>query len=283
MSSKTSYSASGHALWSKMPKANAELFALTYGSLVTELIRDYDSHTEVNAQLERIGHSMGVRCVDELLAKSEIYNLPLCGPSKGGGNNNLRETAEVICKVGFRMFLGVSNCEVANFDSAGTSFSILLHENPLAVFVELPPPNPSSNIHNASSSSSSSSNNTKKLNQTMNNMSINNSNNNETTPHNGEMADKSSDPNTASAAAPLPEDNIDIQAAGTTAQQGCDLSKLRYSNIYCGVIKGALEQVNLRVDCYFVKDTLHGDDTNEIRVELKEVLVDGAGDDYKEE
>ena len=39
MSSK-SQAASGQALWAKMPKANAELFALTYGSLVTELVRD---------------------------------------------------------------------------------------------------------------------------------------------------------------------------------------------------------------------------------------------------
>ena len=39
MSSK-SQAAAGQALWAKMPKANAELFALTYGSLVTELVRD---------------------------------------------------------------------------------------------------------------------------------------------------------------------------------------------------------------------------------------------------
>ena len=37
MSSKSQASAAGQALWAKMPKANAELFALTYGSLVTEL------------------------------------------------------------------------------------------------------------------------------------------------------------------------------------------------------------------------------------------------------
>ena len=49
---KTSATSSGHILWSKVPKANAELFALTYGALVTELIRDYDNDpAEVNAQL----------------------------------------------------------------------------------------------------------------------------------------------------------------------------------------------------------------------------------------
>ena len=32
-----------------------------------------------------------------------------------------------------------------------------------------------------------------------------------------------------------------------------------------------------------MRDTLKGDELNEIRVELKEVISDGAGDDYKEE
>jgi len=205
--SKSSLSASGHALWSKIPKANAELFALTYGSLVTELIRDYDNHKDVNNQLERMGHSIGVRCVDEFLSKAEIQNLsiPAC--------TSLKDTADVIAKVGFRMFLG-ANCEVSNFAADESAFSLILYDNPLAIFVELP-----------------------------------------------ESSGGQSDG----------DDN------------GCDLSKIQYSNVYCGVIRGALEQVNLRVNCSFVRDTLHGDDVNEIRVELKEVLMDGAGDDYKEE
>jgi hypothetical protein len=37
------------------------------------------------------------------------------------------------------------------------------------------------------------------------------------------------------------------------------------------------------VDCRFVKDSLNGDDTTELRVSLKEVLADAAGKDYKEE
>jgi hypothetical protein len=58
---------------------------------------------------------------------------------------------------------------------------------------------------------------------------------------------------------------------------------LNYSNLYCGILRGSLEQVNLRVECTFVKDVLRGDDVNEIRVELKEVLQDGAGEEYQEE
>jgi hypothetical protein len=32
-----------------------------------------------------------------------------------------------------------------------------------------------------------------------------------------------------------------------------------------------------------VRDTLRGDDASEIKVEVKEVLADGAGEDYHEE
>jgi len=205
--SKNTTSGSGNALWTKMPKANAELFALTYGSLVTELIRDYDDHVKINEELERIGHSIGVRCVDEFLSKTEItgIQIPSC--------QNLRETADVIAKIGFKMFLGAS-CEVASFAPDGKSFSLYLYDNPLAIFVELP-----------------------------------------------SLSDRE----------------------GSSSGGGVDLSKLSYSEVYCGVIRGALEQVNLRVECVFVRDVLMGEDVNEIRVELREVMADGAGDDYKEE
>lgn len=192
--SKSTAAANGHALWQKMPKANAELFALTYGTLVTELVRDYESIDEINQQLEKMGYSIGVRCVDEFLAKADQANMtiPAC--------RALGETAEVLAKTGFRMFLGIS-AEVQMHNES--SFSLLIYENPLSLFVELP-----------------------------------------------------ADPK---------------------------WKALKYSNLYCGILRGALEQVNLKVECTFVKDVLQGDDVNEIRVELKEILVDGAGEEYQEE
>ena len=159
---------------------------------------------EVNAQLDRIGHSIGVRCVDELLSKADVAGMGLATQCQ-----NLRDTAEVVAKIGFKMFLGVQ-AEVGGFSNDQRSFSIYLQDNPLSTFVELPP-------------------------------------------------------------------------AGDEQQGGDDLRKLKYSNIYCGVIRGALEMVNLKVECNIVRDTLKGDELNEIRVELKEVLMDGAGEDYKEE
>jgi hypothetical protein len=42
-------------------------------------------------------------------------------------------------------------------------------------------------------------------------------------------------------------------------------------------------QVSLRVDCRFTKDVLNGDDTTEMRVQLREVLADAAGKEYRDE
>ena len=189
MSSKSSAAANGQALWTKQPKANAELFALTYGALVTEVVGDADGNAqEINEQLEQIGYSIGIRCIDEFLAKS---NVPYC--------KNLEETAYVLGKTAFKMFLGI-NCDIQQHSQK--SFSLILQENPLSLFVE------------------------------------------------------------------LPEEYKDT---------------LQYTIIYCGVIRGALEMLNYKVDCTLVKSTLRGDDVDEIKVDLKSVLQDGAGDDYHEE
>ena len=214
--SKSNVTAAGHTLWSKMPKANTELFALTYGSLITELLKDYDHNIdEINNQLDRIGYSIGVRCIDELLAKCEVNGIDI-GPC-----NSLESTAEVIAKIGFRCFLGMT-CDVTNVTDK--AFSLFLFENPLSIFVELPENNDENDL-------------------------------------NGFEGDES----------------------GAARTSKPDWSKLKYSNIYCGVIRGALEQVNMKVTCNFVRDVLRGDDVNEIRVELKQILTEGAGEDYKDE
>merc|ERR1719247_899732 len=50
-------------------------------------------------------------------------------------------------------------------------------------------------------------------------------------------------------------------------------NRLWYSNLLCGVIRGALEQLRMRVECRFQKDVLNGDEHNLIRLELKEVML----------
>ena len=186
--SKSTAASNGQSLWNKVPKANAELFALTYGALVTEVIRDSEDNIDmINETLEKIGYSVGIRCVDEFLAKS---NAPYC--------KTLAETAEVLGKTAFRMFLGIPVDIVMH---SPVSFSLLFQDNPLSLFVELPE----------------------------------------------------------------------------------QYKNLEYSILYCGIIRGSLELLNYKVECAFLKSPLKGDDIHEIKVELKQVLADGAGDDYKEE
>uniref|UniRef100_A0A7S3AQI4 Trafficking protein particle complex subunit n=1 Tax=Haptolina ericina TaxID=156174 RepID=A0A7S3AQI4_9EUKA len=114
----------GEAAFSKVEKINSELFSLTYGAIVTQLLKDYEEVDATNEQLEKMGYNIGIRLVDEFLAKAQIT---AC--------QHFSETAEVIAKVGFKMFLGVS-AEVVN--SSEREFSLQMSDNPLAEFVELP-------------------------------------------------------------------------------------------------------------------------------------------------
>jgi hypothetical protein len=58
-------------------------------------------------------------------------------------------------------------------------------------------------------------------------------------------------------------------------------SPLWFSNILCGVIRGALEMVQLQVEVFWISDVLLGDETSEMRVQLIKVLEDEvpAGED----
>lgn len=171
------------------PLQNVELLTLTYGAVVTQLLRDYEDPKEVNTQLELMGYNIGVRIVDEFCAKA-----------RGVRCRSFRETMDTVAKEAFRMFLGVSAVSEAWAPDA-SSCTLRIPDNPLADFVELPAP----------------------------------------------------------------------------------YADLRYSNILCGVVRGALEMVSLKVSCTFVKDVLAGDDATEIRVVLLEVLGEGAGKAYEDE
>uniref|UniRef100_A0A8C7F9G2 Trafficking protein particle complex subunit n=1 Tax=Oncorhynchus kisutch TaxID=8019 RepID=A0A8C7F9G2_ONCKI len=181
-------------------RSNSELFTLTYGALVTQLCKDYENDEEVNKQLDKIvfgtilyslffprGYNIGVRLIEDFLARSSI-----------GRCQDFRETADVIAKVAFKMYLGITP-SVTNWSPAGDELSLILESNPLVDFVELP-------------------------------------------------------------------DNH---------------SSLVYSNLLCGVLRGALEMVQMAVDVKFAQDTLRGDNVTEIRMKFIKRMEENlpAGDE----
>ena len=121
---------------------SAEIVTLTYGTLVASLCRDltYPSspqktdYTAVNAELDRMGYNMGLRLIEDFLAKTGV----------GVGQcQTFRETADMIARVGFKVFLNVVPTvvmarSVAEGEGDSKSFKLVFEENPLADFVELP-------------------------------------------------------------------------------------------------------------------------------------------------
>lgn len=74
----------------RVDKVSAELVTLTYGTIVVQLCKDYDGdYVEVNKQLDKMGYNIGLRLIEDFLAKSNT--MKRC--------SNFRETAEMISKV----------------------------------------------------------------------------------------------------------------------------------------------------------------------------------------
>jgi hypothetical protein len=111
----------------RVDKVQAELVTLTYGTMVAQLCKDFDAdYLEVNRQLDKMGYNIGMRLIEDFLARSNILEC-----------KNFRETADAIAKIGFKIFLNITPT-VTNWTSDNKQFSLIFDENPLADFVELP-------------------------------------------------------------------------------------------------------------------------------------------------
>eukprot|EP00043_Microstomoeca_roanoka_P008366 m.80545 g.80545 ORF g.80545 m.80545 type:complete len:175 (-) comp14212_c5_seq1:96-620(-) len=110
----------------EMKRVNGELFTMTYGSLVAQLLEDYENDQEVNKQLDKMGFNIGLRMVDDYVANTATER---CG--------SFKETCTTLAKEGFRMFLGVS-ANIGNWSNDDKECTLTLDDNPLIAFVELP-------------------------------------------------------------------------------------------------------------------------------------------------
>ncbi|QIW98045.1 hypothetical protein AMS68_003563 [Peltaster fructicola] len=182
----------GEEVWkSRIDKINTEVVTLTYGTIVASLCRDLTvantakktDYAAVNTELDRMGYNIGLRLIEDFLAKSNT-----------GQCSNLRETAEMISKVGFKIFMNITPV-VTSWSQDNKSFNLIFEENPLADFVELP-------------------------------------------------------------------------------DDGRAQDELWYSNILCGVLRGALEMIQMQIEAHFVRDVLRGDDTTEMKVTLIRYIED---------
>eukprot|EP00656_Telonema_subtile_P004869 TRINITY_DN12220_c0_g1_i1.p1 TRINITY_DN12220_c0_g1~~TRINITY_DN12220_c0_g1_i1.p1 ORF type:complete len:137 (-),score=33.32 TRINITY_DN12220_c0_g1_i1:340-750(-) len=127
-----------------------------------------------------MGYNIGQRIVEEFLAKSGVNRCL-----------DFKDACDTLAKVALPMFLNVQgDVPAGSWNHNQTECSLMLGENPMTDFVELPE------------------------NQT----------------------------------------------------------ELQYSNLLCGVFRGALEMVSFKVECEFVREMLRGETENEIRIKLVEKL-----------
>lgn len=167
-----------------MSKISGEFFALTYGSLVIQLFKDFEEVNLINEQLDKMGYNIGQRIIEEFLCRTDISQ-----------PKEFKDMVDITAKSGLNLFLGIT-ADIIDWNETNTECLLVLNENPFQYFVEIP-----------------------------------------------------------------------------NKYKG-----LYYSNLLCGVLRGAFEMINIIIECNFVKDTLNGDDITAIKLKFIRDLNDNNND-----
>eukprot|EP00764_Aduncisulcus_paluster_P009505 gnl/Carplike_NY0171/3156_a4242_628.p1 GENE.gnl/Carplike_NY0171/3156_a4242_628~~gnl/Carplike_NY0171/3156_a4242_628.p1 ORF type:complete len:211 (-),score=42.41 gnl/Carplike_NY0171/3156_a4242_628:33-608(-) len=80
-------------------KVNAELFLLTYGAIVAQIIEDKKDIKEANETLLKYGMAIGNRLVDDFLSKTDLET---------GVTGKPEAITQAIAKAGFKAYLGLT-------------------------------------------------------------------------------------------------------------------------------------------------------------------------------
>lgn len=107
----------------------SELFTLTYGVLVAQILEDVEDPKVVNAKLDKIGYNIGIRLIDDVFSRN--ITLERC--------QNLQETAQALITHGFKPYLNITP-KIADWSEKQDAFTLILEQNPLTDFVELNEP-----------------------------------------------------------------------------------------------------------------------------------------------
>lgn len=121
MSTKsTKWKGVGDEMWKGAERISGELFTLTYGAFVASIFRECDQNgLAANKKLEKMGYNIGVRMIDDF-----ISHLPAGAPIPGRCID-LVEAAEIISKAAFRYYLNISPPTVLfPPDSDGRQFTL---------------------------------------------------------------------------------------------------------------------------------------------------------------
>jgi len=117
---------------SKRTRVQKEVIALHYGTLVSEMVKVYDGNTlHINSALKNLGISGGHTMIEEVL--SELMGVEEIIKAVQSFYNVL----EVVTYYGMKLHFGITADCIA-IEGRSEALYIVLHDNPLETFVNVP-------------------------------------------------------------------------------------------------------------------------------------------------